>query len=303
MNDRQQGPFTLEQLGGMSIMPDTPVWHDGMPDWAPASAVAELQHMVAYAPGAASAPAPEQGEPQGARPPQWNGARQQVDPQPAEAEPVPVKPRKSHTALWVTLIVIAVLAILLAVTNPTKDDHCRAITSVSRSWMSQTIEEMGGSGVIGGLLKVGSTQLIRGVVNQVVEVDNYVLFSLGYIDTGAEKSRISLGIMGHVFTFDKNQINEKLQEAIGISVKDALNIGRGMLGTEPDVEEDNSIVEPSPEPQEPQVPEEDVVTPEDRAESSFDLPAEVDTLIKESAKIATKQGAKMLERAIDKAFK
>ena len=49
-NDEQQGPFTLEQLSGMSIMPDTPVWCEGMSDWTTASQVAELQQLVAYAP-------------------------------------------------------------------------------------------------------------------------------------------------------------------------------------------------------------------------------------------------------------
>lgn len=308
MNDQQQGPFTLEQLGGISIMPDTPVWCEGMPDWTPASNVAELQHMVAYAPGATSAPAYPAAERQGSQPPQWNGAKQATKTASTTSqEPesnFETKPRKSHTALWVTLAIVAVLAIILAVTNPKKEDHCRAITNVSRTWMTETVNELGGTGVIGGLVKVGSTQLIRGVVNHVVDVDNYVLFSLGYIDTGAEKSRVSLGIMGHVFTFDKNQIDEKLQEAIGISVKDALNIGNIFGDEDSQVNEDNTIVEPAPQaqPAEP-LPDEDVVTPEDRAESTFDLPAEVDTLIKESAKVAAKQGVKMLEKAIDKALK
>ena len=222
MNDQQQGPFTLEQLSGMSIMPDTPVWHEGMVDWERACNVAELQHMVAYAPGAVAPPAATT-QRQGTQPPQWDGAKYRAD-QPAQVEPVAPKPRKSHTALWVTLALLAVIAIILAVTNPDKDDHCRAITKVSRTWMTETISDMGGTGIIGGIVKVGSTQLIRSAINQFVDVDNYVLFSMGYIDTGAEKSKVSLGILGHVFTFEKSHIDEKLQEAIGLNIKELITL-------------------------------------------------------------------------------
>lgn len=303
MNDQQQGPFTIEQLSGMSIMPDTPVWHEGMADWTTASNVAELQHMVAYAPqdGTQSQAAAQQTSPQsGAQPPQWTRPTQHADSQ--LQEPVaekPAKPRKSHTALWVTLALLAVLSIILAITNPDKDDHCRAITKVSRTWMTETVNDLGGTGIIGGIVKVGSTQLIRTAINQFVDVDNYVLFSMGYIDTGAEKSRVSLGILGHVFTFDKNQIDDKLQEAIGLNIKDIVNIGKSISDDEPDVvEQDNALVAPA-QP----VPDDEDVTAEDRAESTFDLPAEVDTLIKKSAKAAAKQGVKMLEKAIDDALK
>ena len=192
------------------------------------------------------------------------------------------------------------IAIILAVTNPDKDDHCRAITKVSRTWMTETISDMGGTGIIGGIVKVGSTQLIRSAINQFVDVDNYVLFSMGYIDTGAEKSRVSLGILGHVFTFEKSHIDEKLQEAIGLNIKELINIGKSIGGDNADdVRQDNAVVEPS---QEDPVQEEEI-TPEDRAESSFNLPAQVDTIIKESARTAAKQGVKMLEKAIDDALK
>ena len=30
---RQQGPFTLDELRGMGIRPDTPVWYEGLPQW------------------------------------------------------------------------------------------------------------------------------------------------------------------------------------------------------------------------------------------------------------------------------
>jgi TM2 domain-containing membrane protein YozV len=42
----QQGPFTVEQLRGMGLRPETLVWGEGMPQWVPAGQVAELQPIL-----------------------------------------------------------------------------------------------------------------------------------------------------------------------------------------------------------------------------------------------------------------
>ena len=103
--------------------------------------------------------------------------------------------------------------------------------------------------------------------------------------------------MGHVFTFDKNLIDEKLKEAFGNSVSDIVGFGN-IFSSDEGIEEDNIEVAPIPEEN-----KEEEVTPEDRAESTFDMPDEVDTLIKNGAKMAAKEGAKALEKAIDDIFK
>jgi len=46
----QRGPFTVDQLRGMALHPDTLVWHEGMPQWQPARTVAELQHLFNASP-------------------------------------------------------------------------------------------------------------------------------------------------------------------------------------------------------------------------------------------------------------
>ena len=40
------GPFTIDNLAARNIHPDTLVWHEGMPQWAPASTVPELQPIL-----------------------------------------------------------------------------------------------------------------------------------------------------------------------------------------------------------------------------------------------------------------
>lgn len=218
LNDQQHGPYTIDQLREMGIDANTPVWHKGLDDWTMAADIDELRDLLLYS-------ADEEEIIDEATPPQWSGRQHNMANRAMQETPIAAKPKKRHTGLWVTLGVIAALAIILTITNPKKDDHCREITNVSRTWVNETIDNFGGNNLIGGVVKSASTWLIRSAVDENVKVDNYVLFSIGYIDTGAEKSRVSLGILGNVFTFNKEQLNEKVNEIISKYVEDAMGLG------------------------------------------------------------------------------
>jgi TM2 domain-containing membrane protein YozV len=59
----QRGPFSVEELARMALRPDTLVWHEGMPQWEPASAVPALASLLtqsAAAPLPSLNPAPAQ---------------------------------------------------------------------------------------------------------------------------------------------------------------------------------------------------------------------------------------------------
>lgn len=45
INDKQEGPFAIEEIEVGRIAPDTPVWHEGLPDWTYAKDVPALAHL------------------------------------------------------------------------------------------------------------------------------------------------------------------------------------------------------------------------------------------------------------------
>lgn len=45
INGQQAGPFPKEALLQQGLTPQTPVWHQGMNDWRPASQVTELADL------------------------------------------------------------------------------------------------------------------------------------------------------------------------------------------------------------------------------------------------------------------
>ncbi len=46
VNGQQQGPFSVDELRGMSITPSTQVWAEGMPNWVSAGTVPELASVI-----------------------------------------------------------------------------------------------------------------------------------------------------------------------------------------------------------------------------------------------------------------
>lgn len=47
VNGQHTGPYTIDQLAQLNLQPDSLVWNDTMPNWAPAATIAELQCLFA----------------------------------------------------------------------------------------------------------------------------------------------------------------------------------------------------------------------------------------------------------------
>src|ERR1051325_8908101 len=50
VNNKQQGPFSLEELKQKNISKDAPVWFEGQPDWKPAGEITELKALFTAVP-------------------------------------------------------------------------------------------------------------------------------------------------------------------------------------------------------------------------------------------------------------
>lgn len=103
------------------------------------------------------------------------------------------------------LAIFVGLIVLLYSTCPEKKDHTEAL--------SDSVTQIIGEQVPGfDVSLLNSIPGIEGVLSLVgdnfVDVDNYFLFSLGRMDLGGEEQVVSLGICGHVFTFNDKIVKE-----------------------------------------------------------------------------------------------
>jgi len=110
--------------------------------------------------------------------------------------------------------IVLLVAIIMIITRPAKTAHQEAMMEAVKEFVNDEADS----------LKLGDnvlTQLGKGIVNKTVEkalhakleMHDYLLFNTTYVKLNGEEQFLSLGLLGHVFTFDSEMLHEKLQEA------------------------------------------------------------------------------------------
>lgn len=107
------------------------------------------------------------------------------------------------------LVVILIIGGVAVISCPDKQAHKDAITTVINEAVHDELginAEDDSLGILSGLANIGAGIYL----DTKFDVKNYFLFSVGTILHGAENDVVSLGVFGHVFTFDKEDVKELL---------------------------------------------------------------------------------------------
>lgn len=120
---------------------------------------------------------------------------------------------KSHTlrnGCIGLILVLAAMAVGLVATCPTEQAHREAITKEMNRFIKESTDNQGDAwGIIGNII---SQKIVGVVVDNLIEVDNYGVCSVGSITLKGKTHRVSFGILGHVFTFDADDIQRALEK-------------------------------------------------------------------------------------------
>lgn len=233
INNQQQGPYTLDELRSRNITSATLVWREGMADWTPAWKVAELVSLF-HADAADNAqttppPAPSAGAAtagatvaattdEAAAQGRSNANQLYADAQDDETVDngngyEEREEHKSHTlrnGCIGLILVLAAMAVGLVATCPTEQAHREAITKEMNRFIKESTDNQGDAwGIIGNII---SQKIVGVVVDNLIEVDNYGVCSVGSITFKGKTHRVSFGILGHVFTFDADDIQRALEK-------------------------------------------------------------------------------------------
>jgi hypothetical protein len=110
------------------------------------------------------------------------------------------------------IVLIAVIA--MAKTVPDKKAHKKAMMEAVKAYVDEEASERGmGDNILTDLGKGIVNKTIEVALNSKLEVDNYFLFNTTHVELGDETKTLSLGVFGHVFTFDKEMLRDALEEA------------------------------------------------------------------------------------------
>lgn len=158
------------------------------------------------------ASAPQQ-QPSGA-PQQPSGAPQQpygAAQPPYGQQPTPYPPqRKNHTVLIVLCVLIALLGMLIVTcpdTNAHRDAIKRSVTEEIDRRKDAADNSLGAA--VGGFF---AQQLASLAVDNMVQVDNYFIFSVGRVHFDGKDHTLSFGILGHVYTMNANDAAEAVEK-------------------------------------------------------------------------------------------
>ena len=112
------------------------------------------------------------------------------------------------------IVIIVGVAILMSVTVPDKKAHKLAMMKVIKEYVD---EEVANKGIAdNGITRVGKnlvTKTIEEVLSKRMIVTNYYLFNTTHIEMKEKNQLLSVGMFGHVFTFNKKMLRDALEES------------------------------------------------------------------------------------------
>lgn len=212
---KQQGPYTPAELQARHITSDTLVMIVGTDQWVPAWRVDELKAIVGEASSLPEPPTTTAEEPQ-----------QPATPQPAQ----PNEPHGGRKGLkpMLAVVILLLVVVVMALTNPDRRDHSQAISREVTGALTSVADSSGFADdpIAQGFMAIGQAfagNIVDAAVNNLLRYNNYVVLSVGKIDFQGKTYTVSVGLLGHVWTMDKDEMVKAVENNGRIEVKRIIN--------------------------------------------------------------------------------
>lgn len=207
INEEKRGPYSLNELAERKLDATTLVMPTDGVEWVPANQIEELRTLFENKESinkTEDIPFVE------ARP------ITQATPQEAVQQPQPAPKKKSHTGCLIgILLTLVVLVAVMVVTCPKTEQHKEVLSTVITTTVNNAVNDndnLTGNTFIDNAFKTVSNafagKVIETAVDNLVTVDNYVVCSLGKVHYDGKDHIVSLGVFGHIFTVDEDDLRE-----------------------------------------------------------------------------------------------
>lgn len=115
-------------------------------------------------------------------------------------------------AFFYTLLIIIILCATCVVTCPDKEAHTEALMDVLTDIVEEKMGDEMTENTLSMVISSVSLELGKVIVKNNMDVENYILFSVGKVGSDENERIISVGIMNHVFTISKEELLKKMEE-------------------------------------------------------------------------------------------
>ena len=211
INEEKRGPYSLNELAERKLDATTLVMPTDGVEWVPADQIEELRTLFE---NKESINKTEEIPFVEARPIIPTAQQEAVQ------QPQPAPKKKSHTGCLIgILLTLVVLVAVMVVTCPKTEQHKEVLSTVITTTVNDAVNDndnLTGNTFIDNAFKTVSNafagKVIETAVDNLVTVDNYVVCSLGKVDYDGKDHIVSLGVFGHIFTVDEDDLREAAEQ-------------------------------------------------------------------------------------------
>lgn len=251
LKNEKIGPYTLKELKERNLDAATLVMSVNDTKWVPAWQVEELRPILEHEANLKTNNIPNELTSKNI---QADNTKAEEDFSYVKAKPIynnattqehepnfqSVKKKKSHGCL-IGFISLVFILLILCFTCPSKDDHKKALTDVITQTLDDAKQKLNDNSDLAGIDQTFTTmflssidQVVKSSIDSLLKVNNYGVFSIGKINFAGQEKIVSLGILNHVFTLDKQdieqEINRRLQAGNNIQIGGKLKQGiKGLI--------------------------------------------------------------------------
>ena len=213
IDNEKQGPYSLKELSQRKIIATTLVMPTDTQQWIPAWQIEELRPIL-------EGKDPIDDETTAQDLPYVEATPVEPATQQAAAPQTVVIQKKSHTGcLLGTLIVLVAFIIVLILTCPKPEQHkdvlSDVITNTVNDAVNDTANTTGNELVDNAFRSISNAfagKVIRSAVDDLVTVDNHIIYSTGKVHYAGQNHTVSVGLLGHIFTIDEDDLQEAARQ-------------------------------------------------------------------------------------------
>lgn len=214
VGDEKRGPYRLNELVERNLESTTLVMPTDGTEWVQANQIEELRTRFENKESTNEAANKEEIPFVEARP------ILQATPQEENQQPQHAPKKKHHTGcLLVLLLSFVVLIATMIITCPKAEQHKEVLSTVITATVNDAVNEsdnITGNAYLDNAFKTVSNafagKVIQAAVDELVTVDNYVVCSLGKVRYEGKAHVVSVGVFGHIFTVDEDDLREAAED-------------------------------------------------------------------------------------------
>lgn len=245
INNEKKGPYSLNELVERKINATTLIMPTDGIEWVPANHVDELRPLLETNALTKNEAEIEdiplvEATPVIQATPQESIQQQQNQ---------PIERKKSYTGCLIgILIALIALVSVMIITCPKTEQHKEVLSTVITNTLNNEINEnenLTGNTLIDNSFKTISNafagKVIKAVIDNLIVVDNHIVYSLGKIHYEGKDHIVSIGVFGHIFTVGEDDLKEVMEQYYK---KEEINMKEQLLKKAQDVLQDN-VIEPA----------------------------------------------------------